>query len=225
LGEQILADFAALKVPVDGGQLDAALDRTAREGLSHQQFLHLLLTEQADQRRERSIARRNREARFRDKPHSAFDWEYSGPGSTGRREETVAFTFLALVFQAGQFEKFWDCAVHFHAFQFWVKICHLFRRNPRPWFSSKYLHDAGLGWWHGVFVVSSYPLNGDLTLFQIDPNPGLARRFSLGGEELIAPTAEPSEFDQLGMQSKPTFGFMRLVRWAVSRMALREVIH
>jgi DNA replication protein DnaC len=78
LRERILADFAALKMPVNAEQFDAVLARAAREGLSHQQFLHLLLAEQADQRRERSIARRIGQARFRDcKPLSAFDWEFN----------------------------------------------------------------------------------------------------------------------------------------------------
>jgi DNA replication protein DnaC len=78
LRERILADFATLKVPVRAEQFDAALARAAREGLSHQQFLHLLLADQAAQRRERSIARRIRDARFRDaKPLSAFDWEFN----------------------------------------------------------------------------------------------------------------------------------------------------
>jgi DNA replication protein DnaC len=78
LRERILADFAALKVPVNAEQFDVVLARAAREGLSHQQFLHLLLAEQADQRRERSIARRIREARFRElKPLGAFDWEFN----------------------------------------------------------------------------------------------------------------------------------------------------
>jgi DNA replication protein DnaC len=78
LRERILIDFAALKIPVTAEQFDAVLARAVREGLSHQQFLHLLLAEQADQRRERSIARRIHEARFRDlKPLSAFDWEFN----------------------------------------------------------------------------------------------------------------------------------------------------
>lgn len=78
LRERILDDFATLKVPVRAEQFDAALARAAREGLSHQQFLHLLLADQAVQRRERSIARRIRDARFRDgKPLSAFDWEFN----------------------------------------------------------------------------------------------------------------------------------------------------
>jgi DNA replication protein DnaC len=68
LRESILADFATLKNPL----------RAEREGLSQQQFLHLLLAEQAAQRRERSIARRIREARLRDpKPLSVFDWEFN----------------------------------------------------------------------------------------------------------------------------------------------------
>src|SRR5258707_568283 len=65
LRERTLADFAALKIPVSGAQLDAMLAQPVRAGLSHQQFLHLLVAEQADQKRERGIARRIREARCR----------------------------------------------------------------------------------------------------------------------------------------------------------------
>jgi DNA replication protein DnaC len=76
--EQILADFAALKIPLRAEQLDAALARAGRDGMSHQQFLHLLIAEQANQRRERSIAHRIREARFAErKPLSEFDWEFN----------------------------------------------------------------------------------------------------------------------------------------------------
>jgi DNA replication protein DnaC len=78
LRERILADFAALKVPLSGDQFDAVLARAGRDGLSHQQFLHLLIAEQANQRRERSIAHRIREARFDErKPLSEFDWEFN----------------------------------------------------------------------------------------------------------------------------------------------------
>jgi len=78
LRERILADFATLKIPLRAEQFDAALARTQRDGLSYQQFLHLLIADQADQRRQRSIARRIRDARFRDlKPLSAFDWEFN----------------------------------------------------------------------------------------------------------------------------------------------------
>lgn len=67
-----------MKIPLRAEQLDAALARAGRDGLSHQQFLHLLIAEQANQRRERSIAHRIREARFAErKPLSEFDWEFN----------------------------------------------------------------------------------------------------------------------------------------------------
>jgi len=78
LRERILADFAALKVPLAAATFDAVLARAQREGLSHQQFLHVLIAEQANQRRERSIAHRIREARFAErKPLAEFDWEFN----------------------------------------------------------------------------------------------------------------------------------------------------
>jgi DNA replication protein DnaC len=109
LRERILDDFSTLKVPIDAGQLDAILARAAREGLSHLHFLHLLLAEQADGRRERSIARRVREARFRDlKPLSAFDWEFNrGAIDRVQIEELASGAFvqrrdnLVLVGQSG----------------------------------------------------------------------------------------------------------------------------
>ena len=78
LRDRILADFATLKIPLRAEQLDAVLARAEREGLAHQQFLHLLIAEQAGQRRERSIAWRIRNACFRElKPLSEFDWEFN----------------------------------------------------------------------------------------------------------------------------------------------------
>jgi DNA replication protein DnaC len=78
LREQILADFGTLKVPLRAEEFDAILARAEREGWSHQQFLHLLIADQAGQRRERRIARRIREAHFRDPQSlSAFDWEFN----------------------------------------------------------------------------------------------------------------------------------------------------
>lgn len=78
LRERILKDFAVLKVPLAAGAFDAILARAEREALSHQQFLHLLIAEQANQRRERSIAHRIREARLLErKPLAAFDWEFN----------------------------------------------------------------------------------------------------------------------------------------------------
>jgi DNA replication protein DnaC len=80
LKERILTDFAALKVPLSAEAFDASLGRAQREGLSHQQFLHLVIAEQAQQRRERSIAHRIREAHFAErKPLAEFDWEFNKP--------------------------------------------------------------------------------------------------------------------------------------------------
>src|SRR5438067_108740 len=57
----------------------SALASAQRERLSHEQFLHRLIAEQAERRRERSIAHRIREAHLRErKPLSAFDWEFNG---------------------------------------------------------------------------------------------------------------------------------------------------
>lgn len=78
LRDRILADFAALRVPLSAEAFDATLARAQREGLSHQQFLHLVIAEQAHQRRERSIAHRIREAHFAErKPLAEFDWEFN----------------------------------------------------------------------------------------------------------------------------------------------------
>lgn len=78
LRERILADFADLKVPLAAETLDAILARADREGWSHPQFLHALIAEQANQRRERSIAHRLREARFVErKPLAEFDWDFN----------------------------------------------------------------------------------------------------------------------------------------------------
>lgn len=65
-------------MPLRAEQLDAVLSRAEREGLSHLQFVQLLIGEQADQRRERSIAQRIRDARFRD-PYTlaGFDWQFN----------------------------------------------------------------------------------------------------------------------------------------------------
>jgi DNA replication protein DnaC len=91
LRERILADFAALKVPLRAEQFDAVLAEAVRDGLSHQQFLHRLIAEQANRRRERSIAHRLREARFRERqPLSAFDWEFNRPAIDRVQMEELA---------------------------------------------------------------------------------------------------------------------------------------
>jgi DNA replication protein DnaC len=91
LRERVLADCAALKVPLRAEQLDALLSRATGEGLSHLEFVHRLLSEQADQRRERSIAHRIREAHFRD-PHTlaTFDWQFNAPAINRTQIEELA---------------------------------------------------------------------------------------------------------------------------------------
>ena len=66
LRDQILADFATLRIPVTAEQLDAALKHAQDAGLSHLEFLHRLLADQAGLRRQRSIERRIKDAHFRE---------------------------------------------------------------------------------------------------------------------------------------------------------------
>src|SRR5207245_9375605 len=62
LRERILADFTVLRIPLMAVHLDAALAQAAQDGCSHLEFLHRLITDQAGLRRQRSTARRIREA-------------------------------------------------------------------------------------------------------------------------------------------------------------------
>jgi DNA replication protein DnaC len=88
--DQVLADFATLRLPVSAAQLDAALQHAQDAGLSHLDFLHRLLADQAGLRRQRSIERRIKEAHFRDlKPLSAFDWTFN-PTISRVQIETLA---------------------------------------------------------------------------------------------------------------------------------------
>lgn len=91
LRARILADLAALKVPLSPETLDEALSRAEREGLSQLEFLHLVIGGQAALRRERSIARRIREACFREpKTLAAFDWQFNARAIDRARIEDLA---------------------------------------------------------------------------------------------------------------------------------------
>jgi DNA replication protein DnaC len=91
LRERLLADFAALKVPLTTAQLDAILARAEHGGLSHLEFAHALIAEQAQQRRERAIARRIREACFRDQVTLAdFDWDFNAKAINRTQIEELA---------------------------------------------------------------------------------------------------------------------------------------
>jgi len=88
--EKILADFATLRLPVTAEQLDAALQQAQDAGLSHLDFLHRLLSEQAGLRRERSLQHRIKAACFRDlKPLAEFDWNFN-PAISRVQIETLA---------------------------------------------------------------------------------------------------------------------------------------
>ena len=113
LRDHILTDFDALKVPLTPAQFDAALASAERQGLSHLEFLHLLIAEQANLRRERSIAHRLREARFREpKTLATFDWEFNRTINRAQIEELAAAEFvrrhdnLVLVGQSGVGKSF-----------------------------------------------------------------------------------------------------------------------
>jgi DNA replication protein DnaC len=91
LRERILADFATLKVPLRADAFDAVLAQAEREGVSHLTFLHRLIGEQANQRRERGIAYRVREARFKEpKTLATFDWLFNAKAIDRSRMEALA---------------------------------------------------------------------------------------------------------------------------------------
>jgi DNA replication protein DnaC len=90
LRREILEAFQTLRIPLGPEQLDAVLTRAEHEGLSHLELLRALIGEQADQRRERRIAHRIREARFRQgKTLVGFDWQFN-PSIDRARIETLA---------------------------------------------------------------------------------------------------------------------------------------
>jgi len=65
-------------VPLTAAQLDAVLAHAERAGLTHLEFAQRLIAEQAQQRRERSIARRIKDAGFRAlQTLAGFDGEFN----------------------------------------------------------------------------------------------------------------------------------------------------
>lgn len=91
LRQKILEDFGALQIPLRAEQLDAVVARAESEGLSHLEFVRLLIGEQANGRRERRIARRIREAGFaQSKTLADFDWQFNGAVIDRARIEALA---------------------------------------------------------------------------------------------------------------------------------------
>jgi len=73
-----LDDAKTLKLPLSAETLDAALARAEQKGLSHLNFLELILGEPAARSRQRAIERRIRDAKFReDKSLADFDWKFN----------------------------------------------------------------------------------------------------------------------------------------------------
>jgi DNA replication protein DnaC len=78
LRDRCLSHFAALGIPIKPESLDALLLKADKEALSHLEFLDRLIGEAADERRERSVERRIREARFAEsKTLESFDWKFN----------------------------------------------------------------------------------------------------------------------------------------------------
>lgn len=78
LRERVLGHFSSLRIPIEASHLDAVLRRSEEEGLPHLVFLDRLIGEQASLRRERSIERRIRHARFAErKTLEEFDWNFN----------------------------------------------------------------------------------------------------------------------------------------------------
>jgi DNA replication protein DnaC len=95
LHDRLLADFRTLKVPLSAAQLDTVVARAEREGLTHLEFAHLLIAEQAQQRRERTIARRIKDAGFRELCTLAeFDWEFNKTINRVQIEELATAAFI-----------------------------------------------------------------------------------------------------------------------------------
>jgi DNA replication protein DnaC len=91
LSQKILEDFQVLGIPLWLEQLDAVLGRAESEGMSHLEFLRVLISEQANGRRERRIAHRIREAGLADsKTLLDFDWQFNAPTIDRVRIEALA---------------------------------------------------------------------------------------------------------------------------------------
>jgi DNA replication protein DnaC len=91
LRKRLLADFAVLRIPLTTAQLDAVLARAEHAALTHLEFAQLLIAEQAQQRRERAIARRIKEACFRDLYTLAdFDWDFNAAAINRTQIEELA---------------------------------------------------------------------------------------------------------------------------------------
>lgn len=82
-------------MPLSAAQLDAVVARAERDGFTRLEFAHLLIAEQAQQRRERAIARRIKDAGFREQCTLAdFDWEFNKTINRVQIEELATAAFI-----------------------------------------------------------------------------------------------------------------------------------
>jgi DNA replication protein DnaC len=80
-----------LRVPLSAEQFDEVLRTAEQQGLSHLDFLQRLVATQAQQRRERAIERRLREAGFRDvRLLEDFDWKFNAAAFDRSQIEQLA---------------------------------------------------------------------------------------------------------------------------------------
>jgi DNA replication protein DnaC len=78
LRDRILQHLETLKIPLTSEQLDEVLGTASKSKLTHLELLERLLATPANRRRERSIERRLRLARFRDPAtFESFDWKFN----------------------------------------------------------------------------------------------------------------------------------------------------
>src|SRR5208282_1674795 len=91
LHDDVTAALNALGLALAPVTLDAALQAAERECLSHLEFLHRLLAEPAEARRQRALDRRLRDAKFRELTTlEGFDWAFNAKGVDRRAVEQLA---------------------------------------------------------------------------------------------------------------------------------------
>ena len=91
LHDDVTAELRTLGIVLTPAAIDAALSAAERESLSHLEFLHRLLAEPAEARRQRALDRRLRAAKFRELTTlEGFDWEFNAKGVDRRTVEQLA---------------------------------------------------------------------------------------------------------------------------------------
>lgn len=95
LRDLCLNHFQVLRIPITANDLDALLERADKQALSHLKFLDLLLGQQSAARRDRSVERRIREARFAERQTlETFDWKFNPQIDRLQIEELATGDFI-----------------------------------------------------------------------------------------------------------------------------------